>query len=217
MYRSDDASIMSRRALVGGLFATLTLTTVASAQSLRQPATPTARPAPAPSYAPTPAPTYAPTPTYAPSRDYEPSSTPPRNRQEWTLAAWRIMAHYQDVPEDMPDRQARLETHVSFKLRRDGTLVDADITKSSGRPQLDDSVMGMVARSAPFPPLPDDMNPNRRINLPVVFEYVQDPDQERYIIDADSARQTRELMDRRRIRNGGWRRGAGQGLRRNVP
>lgn len=183
MYFSDHIHSVSRRAVLGGLFAMLASTVAAYAQSSRLSATPEL----------------------------------PRNRYEWRRAVWDIMARYQEVPEDIPDREAHLETHVTFRLRRDGTLVYADITKSSGLPQLDASIMRMVERIAPFPPLPEDMDPNRRITLPVIVEYVQNPDQERVIIDAESARQTRELMDRRRAKEGLWRRGAVQGLRRNVP
>lgn len=154
--------MVSRRAVVGSLFATLALTAGACAQSQFQPA------------------------------------AAPSNRREWTHAAWIIMARHRDVPRDMPDRDAYFETRVTLKLRRDGTLVDAGITKSSGRPLLDASALRMVSRSSPFPPLPPDMNPGDAIVLPVVFEFVQNPEQERTVIDAPSLYQSRRLMDRRR-------------------
>ncbi|GGF84107.1 hypothetical protein GCM10007301_50080 [Azorhizobium oxalatiphilum] len=159
--------MVSRRVVVGSLFATLALTASASAQT-----------------------------QFAQSQLQPPPA--PRNRREWARAAWSLMARHRDVPRDMPDREAHFEARVALRLRRDGTLVDADITKSSGRPQLDASVMRMVARSSPFPPLPADMNPAETIILPVVFEFVQDPEKERTVINSETLYQSRRLMDRRR-------------------
>ncbi len=44
---------------------------------------------------------------------------------------------------------------ISLTLAADGTVISTHIGQSSGVPSLDAEGLSMVARAAPFPPLPD--------------------------------------------------------------
>lgn len=129
------------------------------------------------------------------------SSAPPQSRPEWLKAAWAIMANHRAVPVDMPDRAGRIEVLVAMRVRRDGTLSEVDIKRSSGLPSLDGSVLQMVSRSAPFPPLPPDMRENEELTLPVAFSFDQPEGQERTVVDAKSLFESRKLMDKRKAEN----------------
>ena len=50
-----------------------------------------------------------------------------------------------------PDSSTR-ETEISLTIRWDGTVEQADITKSSGSPDFDAAAMNAIWSSAPFPP-----------------------------------------------------------------
>lgn len=60
---------------------------------------------------------------------------------------------------------------VSVRLARDGHLSgEPQIVASSGYPVLDEEVLRMVARAAPFPPLPDGFDrPSAEFRIPVRF------------------------------------------------
>lgn len=46
---------------------------------------------------------------------------------------------------------------VHFVMARSGTLVSAEIAKSSGRPALDHEALALMSRAQPLPPMPDTM------------------------------------------------------------
>lgn len=69
---------------------------------------------------------------------------------------------------------------VQFGIRRDGALLFADITRSSGLAIYDARVLQAVRRAAPFPPVPDDLMATRPagstgVSVNAEFRYVVEP------------------------------------------
>jgi protein TonB len=56
-------------------------------------------------------------------------------------------------------RAAHIEgqVFVHFVMRRDGTVLSAEIARSSGRPALDREALAMIARAGTLPPMPAEM------------------------------------------------------------
>ena len=63
------------------------------------------------------------------------------------------------------------KSHVIFSLSRDGELIGASITGSSGHEILDQEGVDTIIRAAPFPPFPDSITVGR-LNINVSFEYL---------------------------------------------
>jgi TonB family protein len=66
-----------------------------------------------------------------------------------------------------------LTTSVSFVIRRDGSVHDIRIGKSSGRSTVDQSASKAVRESVPFPPLPDDYL-QEKLDITIDFTIVKE-------------------------------------------
>ncbi len=58
---------------------------------------------------------------------------------------------------------------VHFRIARDGTISDAEVTTSSGLPYVDRAALRAVLASSPLPPLPSEF-PGSSVGVSVVFE-----------------------------------------------
>lgn len=58
-------------------------------------------------------------------------------------------------PQGLKDN--KISVIVSIKIERSGKLVEAAVEKSSGNKAFDDSLLKAIKKSAPFPPLPVDL------------------------------------------------------------
>jgi protein TonB len=66
-----------------------------------------------------------------------------------------------------------LTTSVSFVIRRDGSVHDVRVVRSSGRSTVDQSAAKAVRESVPFPPLPDDYL-EQRLDITIDFTIVRE-------------------------------------------
>lgn len=108
---------------------------------------------------------------------------PPGSGTAETPHAGRYLNWYTDQSERIRralvfprSRQLSLDqgtTLLRFSVARDGGLVGAPrVVRSSGFGDLDDAALAAVLRSAPFPPLPDEIAPNSpdvHLTVPVEF------------------------------------------------
>jgi len=67
----------------------------------------------------------------------------------------RWLARYKRYPQAALDKKEEGKVVVGFTLKRDGTVLDAWIVRSSGIPMLDDAALDMMHRASPVPPVPD--------------------------------------------------------------
>jgi protein TonB len=82
----------------------------------------------------------------------------------------RYLARYKRYPPDAVRRKQEGTVMVEFEIARDGTVVAAQIERSSGFPLLDRAVFDMLYKASPVPPLPDDFPADRgRIVMPIAF------------------------------------------------
>ncbi|MFX6994796.1 TonB family protein, partial [Acinetobacter baumannii] len=58
---------------------------------------------------------------------------------------------------------------VLFVLRRDGSVLQAAIERSSGQKLLDEEALEVIRRAEPLPPIPPGLPGRLRILLPVAF------------------------------------------------
>lgn len=74
-----------------------------------------------------------------------------------------------------PNRARRLNEEgivvLFITVKRDGTVTESYISKSSGYPKLDDAVLSMLKKASPLPAFPDDMKQSKlSINIPIDFK-----------------------------------------------
>lgn len=81
----------------------------------------------------------------------------------------RHIARYQRYPSSArPDPMERT-VQVLFRLRRDGALIDAWVSSSSGDVVLDSEAIATLHRAEPLPSIPAEMPGELRILLPIAF------------------------------------------------
>jgi len=68
------------------------------------------------------------------------------------------------------DQGARGTSLIRFTIKRDGTIVDPTIFRSSGSPTLDNAALRAVLTTRTLPPLPDAF-PNPALTMRLSFEY----------------------------------------------
>jgi len=66
----------------------------------------------------------------------------------------RHLAKYKRYPPDAVKRKQEGTVMISFVLARDGTVLQAQIERSSGFPLLDQAALDMMHNASPVPPLP---------------------------------------------------------------
>jgi protein TonB len=78
-------------------------------------------------------------------------------RYGWYVAAMRnrISANWL-VSTVSPNISTAPRTSLTFEIKRDGTVTNAQITQSSGVPEVDRSALRAILASNPLPPLPSD-------------------------------------------------------------
>ncbi len=82
----------------------------------------------------------------------------------------RHIAKYKRYPPDALKGKQEGTVWVTIEIARDGTVLDAQIQRSSGYPLLDRAILDMVHAASPVPPLPAEVTgETRRIGLPWEF------------------------------------------------
>lgn len=91
------------------------------------------------------------------------------------IASWRdlVVAQLQRAKRYPSGAESRRETGVvmlNFTLSRGGSVLSRSIARSSGNSELDQEVLAMVSRAAPFPQFPSGMN-QASVNLTVPIRF----------------------------------------------
>jgi protein TonB len=82
----------------------------------------------------------------------------------------RWLAKHKKYPPESVKRKEEGNVMVGFVLARDGTVLSAQIERSSGFPLIDQAVLDMLRRASPVPPVPAHYNGERlTISMPVNF------------------------------------------------
>lgn len=58
---------------------------------------------------------------------------------------------------------------IRFTIERGGRLIDASISASTGRRELDRATLDLVRRAAPFPPIPVELPDQLEVTMPIRF------------------------------------------------
>jgi periplasmic protein TonB len=83
----------------------------------------------------------------------------------------RWLAKYKDYPDAALKQKQQGTVTVEFMLARDGTVLDAQIERSSGFPILDRATLEMLRRASPVPPLPERYTGERiKIAMPIDYK-----------------------------------------------
>ncbi len=127
-------------------------------------------PTPRPTQATPPSPPRPPQPATAPPPQSSTASVqaPTSNSADWLIGksrarnayldqVARLTARFRRYPANAFDnkQEGRVVTRVT--IARDGQLIDVRIDTSSGWPAIDAAELETIRRSAPFPPVPNDM------------------------------------------------------------
>jgi protein TonB len=87
------------------------------------------------------------------AHDRSEATVPPPARQS-PLAVVRKLSNTRFDADGESDPSGRGIVVARLIVARDGGLVDVSLTKDSGSAALDRSVVSMIRKAAPFPPLP---------------------------------------------------------------
>ncbi len=80
------------------------------------------------------------------------------------------LARFQRFPSLARQERVQGTVHVDFVMRRDGSVVSAWISTSSGARILDQEAIDMLRRAEPLPGIPEKLPEPLNIKLPVVFK-----------------------------------------------
>lgn len=79
------------------------------------------------------------------------------------------IARFERYPLRARAKGAEGTVHVLFRLRRDGRVLDAQVTTSSGEPVLDTEAIATLYRAEPLPAIPSEMPDELKVLLPIDF------------------------------------------------
>jgi TonB family protein len=78
-----------------------------------------------------------------------------------------------DQPTSLYSEGHKFSCVLQIKIARDGTISDASITKSSGNPVMDESVLTAAKRTKKIAPLPDGLAKGDTYTINIAFELDQ--------------------------------------------
>ncbi len=100
--------------------------------------------------------------------------TEPDMAQVWALYTAQLSAHFkrfQGYPEMARRMKLKGTVVISIELRRDGTVLSAEVAESSGVAMLDDAALQAAKKASPTPPFPKETTENtRKIRIPYRFK-----------------------------------------------
>ncbi len=97
------------------------------------------------------------------------AASPNRAAIQFQQALLRHIGRYQRYPGDARRNHLQGTVETFFSMRRDGTLLDVWVKRSSGQPVLDQEAIETVRRAQPLPPIPPEL-PNR-LNVQVLLAF----------------------------------------------
>ncbi|WP_206020441.1 energy transducer TonB [Rhodovarius crocodyli] len=120
-----------------------------------RPAQPSAAPAAQPSPAPPSAATTA--PTAAPAGQPSAPIGNPNAVPNWQGQLLARLQRYRRYPESSRFRREEGVVMVTFTMRRDGTVLDVRLARSSGHSELDAETLQLIRRAEPLPSPPPEV------------------------------------------------------------
>lgn len=124
----------------------------------------------------------APPPAPMPATNPAPETTAPRSipappgneAASDAEATWEalLLAHlekYRRYPDAARQRRAQGVAWVKFRMNRQGRVLSAEITRSSGAAVLDRAALETVRRAQPLPAIPDDRPDELELSVPIEF------------------------------------------------
>ncbi len=78
---------------------------------------------------------------------------------------------YWEYPASAARRGEQGTLRAEFKVKRDGTIYEIKLVKSSGYPTLDDAVINALRLCSPLNPLPDSFEKDA-LNVKARFKYI---------------------------------------------
>ena len=92
-------------------------------------------------------------------------------RYAWYVASMRArISNNWLMASVSPNIVAAPRTYLTFEISRDGTVTNAQITQSSGIPEVDRSALRAILASNPLPPLPADYS-GRSVDVQFYFDF----------------------------------------------
>ncbi len=79
------------------------------------------------------------------------------------------IAHFRNYPEQALLEKMQGTVQVLFAMRRNGTVTDLFVQKSSGHEELDAAAVATIRRAQPLPSIPPALPDNLTILIPVAF------------------------------------------------
>jgi TonB family protein len=94
----------------------------------------------------------------------------PRVEPSWRNAVVRHLQQYKRYPTDARSRGEGGVVQLSFAVDRSGHVLNCEVERTSGHPELDNEAMSMIERAQPLPPFPASM-PQAKLNLTVPIRF----------------------------------------------
>lgn len=95
----------------------------------------------------------------------------PATQAEWSQAVQRRITSRLDFPREARDIKGPVRVSLKITVRRDGTIDDIAVERSSGNDAVDKATVGMVWRAGPLPAFAADMpQAKTSLMLPVRFQ-----------------------------------------------
>lgn len=95
----------------------------------------------------------------------------PATQAEWSQAVQRRITSRLDFPREAQDIKGPVRVSLKITVRRDGTIDDIEVARSSGNDAVDKATVGMVWRAGPLPAFSADMpEAKTSLMLPVRFQ-----------------------------------------------
>ncbi len=96
-------------------------------------------------------------------------NSPSEAALKFRQALLQHIARFERYPSRARAKGSEGTVHVLFRLRRDGKVLDAQVTTSSGEPVLDTEAIATLYRAEPLPAIPSEMPDELKVLLPIDF------------------------------------------------
>ncbi|MDO8288638.1 MAG: TonB family protein [Parvibaculum sp.] len=107
----------------------------------------------------------------APKLSEAPIEAKPAVSRNYLAVLYAHLAKYKNTPRRLGSQTREYRVKVTSRIRRDGTLLSAEIKTSSGYKKYDEAALATLRLADPMPPFPDDMKEDVwTIDVPIVYE-----------------------------------------------
>lgn len=107
----------------------------------------------------------------APKLSEAPIEAKPAVSRNYLAVLYAHLAKYKKTPRQLGSQTKEYRVKVTSRIRRDGTLLSAEVKTSSGYKKYDEAALATLRRADPMPPFPDEMTEDVwTIDVPIVFD-----------------------------------------------